>query len=60
MCAQAIHVELDVQGRCVVPQNMLDSAGIEELLVIIGAGDHFEMWSRSKWDKYQKDLKDKR
>lgn len=53
MCAQAVHVELDAQGRCVLPSQMLEFAGISQGLVIIGAGDHFEIWSKQKWQEYR-------
>jgi MraZ protein len=57
MYSDAINVELDAQGRFVVPQNMLKFAEIKDNLVIIGAGDHFEIWSKSKWEEYRQKLR---
>jgi MraZ protein len=58
MCAQAVNVELDGQGRCIVPLSMLEFAGIgTEGLVIIGAGDHFEIWSKKRWQEYRMGLR---
>lgn len=53
MCAQAVYVDIDVQGRCVIPQHMLDYAQIKSELFIIGAGDHFEVWSKELWIEYK-------
>jgi MraZ protein len=53
MCSEAIDIELDSQGRFIIPERMIDYAGIKERLVIIGAGDHFEIWDKDKWEEYR-------
>lgn len=53
MYSNAIDIELDSQGRFVIPQNMLEFAKITKNLVIIGAGDHFEIWSKVVWEEYR-------
>lgn len=53
MCAWAVNIELDAQGRLVIPTDMLEFAHIQANLVIIGAGDHFEIWSNSVWQEYR-------
>ena len=57
MCSEAVNIELDSQGRFVIPQRMLEFAKIEGRLVVIGAGDHFEIWSKKIWEKYREVLK---
>jgi MraZ protein len=42
-------VELDKQGRFVIPTKLLEYAGIKDELVIIGSGDHFEIWNGGSW-----------
>src|SRR3990172_8005191 len=42
MCSEAVKIALDSQGRCVIPQRMLEFAKITGPLSVIGAGDHFE------------------
>ena len=42
----------DPQGRVVVPQPLVDYADLGNLAIIIGAGDHFEIWNKNKWEKY--------
>lgn len=54
--ADAINVRLDSQGRCIVPQHMLEYAHINDGVVIIGAGDHFEIWEKTRWEKYRSGL----
>lgn len=48
--SQAEEIDLDAQGRFVVPGYMRDYAGIEEDLVFVGAGDHFEIWDKKEWE----------
>jgi len=45
--------KLDEQGRFVLPNNLLKHAKIKDPLVI-GAGDHFEIWDETIWKKQQK------
>lgn len=54
MCREAMVVNLDSQGRFVIPEIMLKYAGIGDELVIIGAGDHFEIWQTKEWNNYLK------
>ena len=44
--------EIDQQGRAVIPSNLLKHAGIETEMIIIGAGDYFEIWQPKKWSEY--------
>ncbi len=47
------YVEVDEQGRFVIPKPLLSYAGLKEKAVLIGVGDHFEIWDREKWENYQ-------
>lgn len=47
-------VELDAQGRFVIPSALLMYAKVGSEIVIIGAGDHFEIWNKSFWEKHLK------
>lgn len=48
--ASAQLVKLDDQGRFVIPSHFLQYAQISKP-IIIGAGDHFEIWDRQLWQK---------
>ncbi len=52
MCADAQILELDAQGRFIIPENMINFASIKNQVTIIGAGDHFEIWNSKSWDNY--------
>ena len=45
-------VELDDQGRFVIPSHLLSYAGVGKEVAIIGAGDYFEVWDKKSWEKY--------
>ncbi len=48
------YLEIDEQGRFVIPKNLLNYGSFKEEAVIIGVGDHFEIWSVEKWKEYNK------
>jgi len=50
--AGAVLLEIDQQGRMVVPKGLLDYAGIKNEAIVIGAGDHFEIWEGKTWQDY--------
>ena len=47
--SQAEEVDLDKQRRFVLPEYLLKHAQIKNDLVVIGAGDHFEIWDKDEW-----------
>ena len=48
----ANEVEPDKQGRVLIPQNLLEYAGIEKEIVSIGVSTRIEIWSKARWDEY--------
>ncbi len=42
---------LDSQGRFVLPQEFSERLGLKKEVVIIGAGDHFEIWDIKDWEE---------
>lgn len=52
--AGASELELDKQGRTVLPPNLRDYAQIEKDIVIIGVGTRIEIWSVDSWANYAK------
>lgn len=55
--SSAAIIEIDTQGRFVIPKNLLDYAGLKNNATIIGVGDHFEIWEPQRWEKYLVTLK---
>ncbi len=52
----AVPVEMDKLGRVLIPANLKEYAGIKNEVMVIGAGDHFEIWDSKKWKEYQKTI----
>ena len=52
----ASEVELDGQGRLVIPAKLRAYAGLENEVTVAGVRDHFEIWDRTKWREYQEKL----
>ena len=48
-----VYLEIDEQGRFVIPKNILEHSQLEEKAVIIGVGDHFEIWNESTWEAHK-------
>ena len=49
---QAQRVEVDRQGRLRIPQSLLELAGCHKEVVLLGVGDHLEIWDRTRWNEY--------
>lgn len=49
--SEAEKVELDQQGRFILPKSLLEFAQIDSIIILIGSGDHFELWSPKRWDQ---------
>jgi len=41
--------ELDRQGRMVLPQSLIEHAGLTREITVAGVHDHLEIWDRAKW-----------
>ena len=48
----AFEVELDRQGRVVVPAVLREFAGLDTEAVVVGSRDHLELWSPKAWAEY--------
>lgn len=48
----ATEVEMDKQGRMLIPQNLREFAGIEKEILVIGVGSRVEIWSDKAWGEY--------
>lgn len=46
-------VDLDGQGRLLVPQRLRTEAGIDKEAVVVGVFDRMEIWDRDAYDRYE-------
>ena len=49
--AGAATVELDKQGRILIPTVLREFAGLEKDVVVVGVGSRVEIWDKSRWDE---------
>lgn len=50
--AAAEKIEIDKLGRILLPALLKEYAGITSEVVVLGAGDHFEIWDKNRWNEY--------
>ena len=48
----ANEIEVDKQGRGLIPQNLLEYANLEKEIVSIGVSTRIEIWGKEKWEAY--------
>jgi len=54
--ANSFDAELDSAGRVTLPQTLLQHAGIDRQVVVLGVGDHLEVWARERWERAAQEL----
>ena len=52
----AAEVECDKQGRILIPAHLRSHAKLERDVVVVGAADKVEIWSRPEWDAYNLEI----
>ena len=52
----SFEIDLDASGRVTLPPPLLAHAGIEKEVVVVGVGDHLEVWARQRWQEEQEAL----
>lgn len=45
----ATSMNVDANGRILLPQTLRDFAGLEKKLMLVGLGNKFELWSEDAW-----------
>ena len=46
------------QGRVIIPAKLCELAELKKNVVIVGVGNHAEIWSEDNWDKLEDELSD--
>lgn len=50
--AQTESVDVDKAGRILVPERLMQFAGVEHDVVLLGVRDHLELWEANRWQQY--------
>lgn len=50
LIGHATEVELDGQGRILIPQPLREYAGLQKSLMLVGQGKKFEIWDETFWN----------
>ena len=49
--SNAIEVQPDSQGRVLLPQDMVEYAGIIKNVITVGCGKYVELWAEERWNE---------
>ena len=52
----SFEIDLDASGRVILPAPLLSHAGVAKEVVVVGVGDHLEVWSADRWQQQQRAL----
>lgn len=50
LLGHASEMEMDGQGRVLLPSLLRNHAGLEKEAILLGQGNKFELWSQQAWD----------
>jgi len=51
--AQMEAVDMDKASRVLVPERLLEFAGLKHEVVLLGVRDHLELWDAERWQQYR-------
>lgn len=49
-------ITLDAQGRLLIPQRLRTLLGPDREVVVVGVSTRLEIWTRERWDVYEREL----
>jgi MraZ protein len=52
----SFEIDLDASGRVTLPPPLIQHASIGREVVVVGVGDHLEVWGRDRWLQEQESL----
>jgi len=59
MLAGAMDVDIDKQGRMLIPDYLRKFAGVKKQVVIAGLYNRLEIWDETTWEKYKQGTESK-
>lgn len=58
MFSTAERCDIDRAGRILIPQFLREAAELNDEVVLVGAGDYFEIWAPDHWERQDQLLQD--
>ena len=55
MTSKAAECEFDSLGRVLIPSSLTKLAQLEKECIIVGAGNHLEIWAKENWESMDED-----
>ena len=56
--ASTYEMEVDKLGRVQIPTALLTKYGISKEVLVLGIGDHIEVWDKVKYEEYENSIRD--
>jgi len=56
MFGQAVIVDVDGNGRILIPENLKNRSSLSSKVVVIGVQNRAEIWNESTWNYYKKNV----
>ncbi len=56
--ASTYEMEVDKLGRVQIPTALLTKYNISKEVLVLGIGDHIEVWDKAKYEEYENGIKD--
>ena len=53
MLAGAMELDMDKQGRAVVPEYLRQYANLKKMVVVAGLYNRLELWDKTVWERYR-------
>lgn len=53
MLAGAMELDMDKQGRAVVPEYLRQYASLKKMVVVAGLYNRLELWDKTVWERYR-------
>jgi MraZ protein len=55
LVGHATELEMDAQGRILVPPLLREYAGLDKKVILLGQSNKFELWSEAAWEERRSD-----
>ena len=53
LLGNSIDIELDKQGRVMIPENIALKSGLTKEVVFVGMGNNIELWDKAKYENFE-------